>query len=85
MRLSEISYAGGPVKAESNSTSDAAFAGSVRTDDHVKMRTWTEFDVIVGQKVVQLNANDRAWNITRRKWELLETRRVTERRTRPCL
>ena len=68
MRRSEISYTGGPVKAESNSTSDAAFAGSVWTDNHVEMRTRTEFDMIVGQKVVQLNANDGAWNITRRKW-----------------
>jgi len=57
-RWSEISYTRRPIKAESNSASDAAFAGSVRTDDHVKMRTRTEFDAIVGQKVVQLNAND---------------------------
>ena len=67
-RWSEKSYTGGPVKAESNSTSDTAFTGSVRTDDHVKMRTRTEFDMIVSQEVVQLNANDGSWDITTRKW-----------------
>jgi hypothetical protein len=53
-----ISYTGRPVEAKSNSAGDAAFAGSVRTDDHVEMRPRTEFDMIVGQKVMQLNANN---------------------------
>jgi hypothetical protein len=51
-------YAGGPIEAESNSTGYAAFAGPVRTDDHIEMRTRAEFDMIVGKKIVQLNAND---------------------------
>jgi hypothetical protein len=54
----EMAYTRRPVKAESDGTGYAALSGPIRADDHIKMRPWAEFDVIVGKKAVELNADD---------------------------
>ena len=43
----EAAYTGRPVETERDGTSYAAFPSAIGTDDHIEMRTRTEFDVIV--------------------------------------
>jgi hypothetical protein len=53
-----MAYTGRPVEAKSDGTRYAALSCPIRTNDHVKMRPRSKFDVIVGKKVVQFNADD---------------------------
>jgi hypothetical protein len=49
-----------PVEAKADSTSDAAFASTVRPNDHVQVRAQRKFHVIVGNKIVQFDSDNRA-------------------------
>lgn len=57
-------HAGRKVKSEANSASNAALSRSVGTNDHVQVRTGTEFDKVIGDEVLKLNAHDRSRHVS---------------------
>ena len=57
-------HAGRKVKSEANSASNAALSRSVGTNDHVQVRTGTEFDKIIGYEVLELNAHNGSRHIS---------------------
>ena len=50
----------------SDGAGDGRFAGSVWPDDHVEIRPRVELGVVVGDKVVQLDAHDGAGDVPAR-------------------
>ena len=44
------------VEAEGDRAGDTTFASSVGADNHVQVGTWSEFHIVVGDKVLQLDA-----------------------------
>lgn len=56
----ENTYGRRPIKTETDCASDATLAGTIRTEDHVKISSRAELSKIVGDKVFQLDTDDRA-------------------------
>ena len=56
-----------PTEADSDSTGDTALASSVGSKDHIEVWSRVEFDIVISDKVEELNTDDRAWNIATRR------------------
>ena len=46
------------VESKANSTSDATLPRSIRANNHVQVRTGTEFNKVISDKVLELNPYD---------------------------
>ena len=58
-----VTHAWRIVEAKSNGACNATFAGTIGTNDHVKMRPRAKLGVVVGDKVVQFDAYNRSGDI----------------------
>ena len=58
-----VAHAWRIVEAKSNGASNAAFAGTIGTNDHVKVWPRAKLGVVVGDKVVQFDAYNRSGDI----------------------
>jgi hypothetical protein len=52
------------IKSETNSASNAALSRAVRADNHVQVRAGTEFNKVIGDEVLELNAHNGSCNIS---------------------
>lgn len=62
-RRGGVTYARWEVQAERDGTGDAALSRSVGADDHVEVGAGLELDVVVGNEVVEFDADDGAGDI----------------------
>lgn len=60
----ERTYAGGEVESKTDGASNTALPRSIGTNDHVQVWTRTEFDKVIGDKVLELNAYDGSRHIS---------------------
>ena len=52
-------YLGRETQTNGDTCCNGTFACSIRTQDHVEMRTWSEFDMVISHKVAHLDTGDR--------------------------
>lgn len=64
VNISGCTHAGRKVKSEANSASNATLSRSIWANDHVQMRTRSKFDKVVGDEVLELNADNRTRHVS---------------------
>lgn len=63
----QITYAGREVQSQADSTGDSALPSAIRPKDHIQVWTWTEFDVVICHKILELYADNGARDEAREK------------------
>jgi len=53
-----------PIETKTDGAGNATLAGAIRPKNHIQVRTGTEFDIVIGDEIFQLNANDRSGNVS---------------------
>lgn len=53
-------YARGEVETNTDSASDTTLSSTIWSKNHVEMRTWKEFDIVICNEVLELYTHDRA-------------------------
>lgn len=80
-----LTHARRTVEADTDRTGNGRLARSVRTKDHVQVRTRAEFHKVIGDKVLDLNSYNRSRDITaKRSVNMVHSSQKKCRLTHPC-
>ncbi len=60
--MATVTYGRRKVEPKTDSAGNGALPRTIGAGNHVQVRAWSELDPVVGHKVPELDADNRAWH-----------------------